>query len=63
MNNPLIEKMPSGNDFLTRFMQFRKEFQGDPKQMIQQMLNNGQITQEQFNRASQIANQMMRFMK
>jgi hypothetical protein len=63
MNNPLIEKMPSGNDFLTRFMQFRKEFQGDPKQMIQNMLNSGQITQEQLNNAMNKANQLMRFIK
>lgn len=63
MNNPLIEKMPSGNDFITQFMQFRKEFQGDPKQMIQKMLNNGQITQEQLNNAMNKANQLMRFVK
>ena len=52
-----------GNDFISQFNQFKKNFSGNPQQMIQQMLNSGKITQEQFNRASQIANQMMRFMK
>lgn len=59
-----MEKMnKGGNDFISQFNQFKKNFSGNPQQMIQQMLNSGKITQEQFNRASQIANQMMRFMK
>ena len=65
MSNPLFDQYGNkgGNDFLNQFNQFKKNFSGNPQQMIQQMLNSGKITQEQFNRASQIANQMMRFMK
>lgn len=55
-------KGPGGN-FVERFQQFRKQFSGNPQQMIQQMLNSGQITQEQFNRAAQTANQLMRYFK
>ena len=50
-------------NMIEQFNQFKQNFKGDPKAQVQQMLNNGQITQEQFNKASQMANQMMRFMK
>lgn len=61
--NPIYDQFGKNNDLMQRFEQFKKTVQGDPKQIVQQMLNRGQITQEQFNRASQIANQMMQFMK
>lgn len=51
------------SDFMTRFQQFQKTIQGNPQQMVQQMLNSGKISQEQFNQVVQIANQMMRFIK
>lgn len=51
------------SDFVTRFQQFQKTIQGNPQQMVQQMLSSGKISQEQFNQAVQIANQMMRFIK
>ena len=40
---------------LQQFQQFRQNFQGDPQQKIQQMLQSGQITQEQYNNACQQA--------
>ena len=65
--NPLYEQFnrPNGqmNDMLSRFQQFKRSFNGDPQQIVQQMLNSGRITQDQFNRAAQMANQWMRFMK
>ena len=61
--NPIYDQFGKNNDLMQRIEQFKQTVQGDPKQIVQQMLNRGQITQEQFNRASQIANQMMRFMK
>ena len=60
---PIYDQFGKNNDLMQRFEQFKQTVQGDPKQIVQQMLNRGQITQDQFNRASQIANQMMRFMK
>lgn len=51
------------NDLMSRFQQFRQQFNGDPQKVIQQMLNSGRITQEQVNQAAQMANQMMRFIK
>ena len=54
-NNP-------GNDIISRFNQFRKSFSGNPQEQIQQMLNSGRITQEQYNRAVQQAQQLSRLM-
>lgn len=48
-NNPMMQT-------IQRFNQFRQQFQGDPQQKIQQMLNSGQITQEQYNNAVKQAN-------
>ena len=50
-------------DMLRRFQQFRQQFQGDPRQQIQQMLNSGQITQGQLNQAMQMANQLRQFFR
>lgn len=43
---------------IQQFMQFRQNFQGDPKAQIQQMLNSGRITQAQYNQAVQMAQQL-----
>lgn len=51
------------NNFLQRFQQFQRMFNGNPQQMIQRMLNSGQITQEQFNAAVKQANEMMKMFK
>lgn len=48
---------PTGN-IIQQFQQFRKMFNGDPREQVQQMLNSGQVTQEQYNRAVQMANQL-----
>lgn len=41
-----------------QFMQFRQNFQGDPRQQIQQLLNNGKISQQQYNDAMNKAQQL-----
>lgn len=47
---------------LQRFMQFRQNFQGDPRAQIQQMLNSGQISQAQYNQAVQMAQQLQQML-
>ena len=42
---------------MQQFQQFRQNFQGDPKEQVQQMLNSGKITQEQLNQIMPIAQQ------
>lgn len=43
---------------MQQFQQFRQNFQGDPRQQVQQMLNSGQITQEQLNQIIPMAQQL-----
>lgn len=71
MSNPLYSMlggaMPNnlGNigDIVRKFQQFRNSFNGDPRQQVQQLLNSGRVSQEQYNQAVQIANQLQRIMK
>ena len=50
--------MNNMNDLMQQFLQFRKNFKGDPREQVQQMLNSGQVSQEQYNQAVQMANQI-----
>ena len=51
---------PFGNmqEMMTRLNQFRQSFQGDPKQQVQQLLNSGKMSQNQYNQLSQMATQI-----
>lgn len=60
--NQMIGGGNQGNNFLQRFNQFRQNFSGNPQQQIQRMLNSGQITQDQYNRAVQQAQNIMRML-
>ena len=44
-------------NMLMRFMQFQNSFRGNPQQMVQQMLNSGRVSPEQYQNATQMANQ------
>ena len=62
MSNPLFKQL-GGNaspmsGMMQAFQQFRNGFQGDPQQQIQQLLNSGKVSQQQYNRAVQLANQL-----
>ena len=54
MINPFINFAQT----VQQFQQFKQSFQGDPKQQVQQMLNSGQITQDQLNKIMPFAQQM-----
>ena len=60
--NPLYQQMKSQpnqmSGFMSQFDAFKKTFHGDPQQMVQQMLNSGRISQEQYNNAVQLANKL-----
>ena len=61
MANPLYQQLnpnSNPNNLLGQFMDFKRMFNGDPKQMVQQMLNSGRITQAQLNQYAQQANQL-----
>lgn len=66
MSNPLYQQignpqMGNGN-ILQRFQQFRQMFQGDPRAQVQQLLNSGRVSQEQYNNAVRTAQQLQRMM-
>ena len=50
---------PFGNiqNMMSQFQQFKQNFQGDPQQQVQELLNSGKMTQEQFNQLSAMAHQ------
>ena len=49
-------------NMMRQFEQFRQSFSGDPKQAVQQLLNSGRMSQEQYNQLSQMATQIQRMM-
>lgn len=72
MANPLFNLLNNNMNFgqfgnmmnlLGRFNQFKQNFQGDPKQQVQNMINSGQMTQEQFNKLAQMATQFQNMLK
>lgn len=50
-------------NMISQFQQFKQGFRGDPQQQVQQLLNSGQMTQEQFNKLSQVATQFQQMMR
>jgi hypothetical protein len=60
--NPLIQNNPNNNDIISRFQKFRQSFSGNPQQQVQQLLNSGRISQEQYNAAVQKANTLAKMM-
>lgn len=74
MANPLknilgggIPNMPGplGNIqvMMKSFNQFASAFQGDPKQKVQELLNSGRMSQEQYNQLQGMAKQFQQMMK
>lgn len=66
MGNPLFGQFGGQNDGLLQFInevnEFQRTFKGNPKQEVQNLLNSGRLTQEQFNQFAQVANQIMAIM-
>lgn len=68
MANPLYKQynQPINDNGLSQIIeqakQMRKTFNGNPQQVVQNLLNSGQMSQADFNKYSQIAQQVMQFM-
>ena len=71
MSNPLYSMMGGGmpggmgggmGNMMQRFQQFQSMFKGDPRQQVQQLLNSGKVSQQQYNQAVQMAQQLQRMM-
>lgn len=72
MSNPLFNafgggKMPGAmgqfQQMMQQFQQFRQNFQGDPKQEVQNLLQSGKMSQQQLNQLQAMAQQFQSFLK
>lgn len=57
--NQLYGQMNQGN-IIQRFQQFQRMFRGNPQEQVQQLLNSGKVSQADYNKAVQMANQLQR---
>lgn len=72
MPNPLFNvlggsKMPGPmgqfQQMMQQFQQFRNNFQGDPKQEVEKLLQSGKMSQQQLNQLQAMAQQFQSFLK
>ena len=72
MSNPLFNalnggKMPGAmgqfQQMMQQFQQFRNNFQGDPKQEVEKLLQSGKMSQQQLNQLQAMAQQFQSFLK
>ncbi|ENZ64774.1 hypothetical protein HMPREF1083_02317 [[Clostridium] clostridioforme 90A6] len=47
---------------IQKFMEFKKNFRGNPQEEVQKMLQSGQITQQQLDQAQQMARQFQQML-
>ena len=65
MANPIYNVMRQNNpleQLAQQAREFRKQFSGNPRQQVEQLLASGRMTQQQFNEYSQIAQQVAQMM-
>ena len=61
MASQLYEAMNQGSNFFEELNKLKAQG-GDPNQMIQNMLNSGRVSQQQYQAAVQRANQIMQML-
>jgi hypothetical protein len=54
-SNPMV-------DLIRQAKQFKNQFNGNPRQEVERLLQTGQMSQSDFNRLSQIAQQVVQAM-
>lgn len=66
MANPLFNAMGNQTnpmaDIIRQARDFRKQFTGNPRQEVERLLRTGQMSQSDFNRLSQMAQQIVQAM-
>ena len=62
MNN-IIDQLGGVTRLKTNFDRFRSTIQGDPRKQVQDLLDSGKMTQEQFNKYSQVVGEIMKYVK
>ena len=65
MPNPLYQQLNNSNQpgIIEKFNEFKNTLQGNPQQMVQQLLNSGQMTQAQYNEYSKMAQEFRKFLR
>lgn len=64
MNNNYMPGFNNMQNFMNQFNQFKQNFGNqNPQQVVQQLLDSGRMSQQQFNQLSQLANMIMGKMK
>lgn len=72
MPNPLFNVLGGGQmpgqmgqfqQMMQQFQQFRQNFQGDPKQEVQKLLQSGRMSQQQLNQLQAMAQQFQGLIK
>ena len=66
MPNPIYNSMANQNNQFMQIIQeaqnLKNTFKGNPREEVQRLLNSGELSQADFNRYSQIAQQVMQMM-
>lgn len=70
MANPLFNALGGGNlpavgqfgQMMQQFQQFKANFQGDPRQEVQKLLQSGRMSQQQLNQLQAMAQQFQQLM-
>lgn len=71
MPNPLFNALGGGRmpgpmgqfqQMMQQFQQFRNNFQGDPKQEVEKLLQSGKMSQQQLNQLQAMAQQFQGFL-
>ena len=64
--NPLFNTLGNQSnpmaDIIRQARDFRKQFNGNPRQEVERLLQTGQMSQSDFNRLSQMAQQIVQAM-
>lgn len=71
MPNPLFQQLNQNNggginnplQMIQKFNEFRQNFTGDPKQMVEQLLQSGRMSQQDFQKYSQMASEFQKLVK
>lgn len=66
MSNPLFNMMGNQSnpmaDLIRQARNFKNQFNGNPRQEVEMLLQTGRMSQQDFNRFSQIAQQVVQAM-
>ena len=66
MSNPIYNSMANQNNPFMQIIQeaqnLKNTFKGNPREEVQRLLNSGELSQADFNRYSQIAQQVIQMM-